>query len=62
VIVSFRLCGFFIPAIKVYLERRDDVALDGVSNFGFNLIQREVASEGVQSHCTANDSRVIAHG
>lgn len=52
----------FIPVIEAYLERRDDVALDGVSDSGIDLIQRKVAPEGVQSHGATDDSRVIAHG
>jgi hypothetical protein len=52
----------FSPALKAHLERRDDVALDGVSDGRLDLIQREVTPEGVQCHCTADDSRVVAHG
>jgi hypothetical protein len=60
--VSFRSYTFFIPELRTHLESRDDVALDGVSDGRLDLIQREVAPEGVQCHCTADDSRVIAHG
>lgn len=60
--VSFRCCVVFILESKAYLERRDDVALDGVPDSGLDLVQRKVAPEGVQSHRAADDGRVIAHG
>lgn len=47
--------------VITHLERRNDVALDGVSSGRCHLIQSEVTTEGVQSHGSSDDSGVIAH-
>lgn len=54
--------AFLRSNVEAHLERRDDVALDGIPDSGLDLIQRKVAPEGVQCHGAADDSRVIAHG
>jgi len=48
--------------MNAYLERRDDVALNGVSDGGLDILQRKVAPEGVQRHRTTDDRGVVAHG
>lgn len=44
-----------------YLESRNDVALDGISCGGADLVEVEIAAEGVQRHGSANDSRIVSH-
>jgi hypothetical protein len=60
--VLVSVIAFLRSSVEAHLERRDDVALDGVPDSGLDLIQRKVAPEGVQCHCAADDSRIIAHG
>lgn len=44
-----------------YLEGRDDIALDRVTLGLRDVDSPKVASERVQSHCSANNGGVVTH-